>query len=514
VLSNSPEHEYTYCVFLENEDFNISNLANQIIVRNCFKPLLNNFCALYSKSKKRSFNVFVLGGSPGMGKSVFGVLLILFIANAISISYSGDKEIDKNKYSNFFPELLLKNPEKGFVILYQIQKPAQSYFIVQFSLEHKTWKCIEVGINAKFSKLSRKFSKYQCFFISDSVIFQLSEINLSFDGIIITIGSPKSVVSINELNKYNEPNFSYYYYPLWEDSEFKNFIHHFNLENLFDSSEERVLQMGLQDLKKTEAFGNNPRILKSSEIKNILKGLSETMRSGNLDRYINNLTSISDVESKNINEVIHRIFHMRATDDYESFSPVLASGYLLCFITRYLDNIHIGKSSSLYFDNTNPVLKGIYFENFFHTYIMKTKKNCVIDLKHKYVLVGKKFQLNTFSERRCTFDVSKYVRTDEIIYSELKSDEYYCPRVFNFSTFDSVFRGTIKETSGNKNAVFFFQCTIQDHHEIKRKNYSTIKDSLKLGTNKCVFRIFSNVKLNLFFYINYFIKKIIIINQH
>jgi adenosine deaminase len=150
---------------------------------------------------------------------------------------------------------------------------------------------------------------------------------------------------------------------LWEDLEFEIFIHHFGLENFFDSSDELVVEMGLENLKKTDVFGNNPTILKSSNIRNVLKRLNDAMRSGELNEYINSSFLVCDLRNENINEIIHVMFLMKTNKNYECFSMILASGYLLCFITRYLDHIYINQASSLYYTNTNSVLKGIYFEN-------------------------------------------------------------------------------------------------------------------------------------------------------
>jgi hypothetical protein len=453
-------------------------------VRDCFRPLLQNFSVLFSKLKEKCLNIFVLGGSPGMGKSVFGIFLILFIANAISTSYSNNEKIVKKKYSNFFPELPLKEPKKGYVILYQIKKPYQQYFIVQFSFEDSTWRCIEIGKNADLSHFSESFLGYQCFFIIDSKLFDLSEINLLyFDGIVISIGSPKFVVKINDLNKYNDSNYSYCYYPLWENSEIETFVHHFGFKDMFDPSgdeKELVMEMGLEKLKKTDVFGNNPRTLKSSNLKGVLNELIEAIKTGKLDKYINSLSFINNIQDKNIDSIIHQIFFMKPSKNFGSFSVIFASDYLFCLIGRYFDCIRINQASSLYCNSTNPLLKGTYFENYFHTYILRTMKNCVVNLKRKYILAGSEFQLENSPERECIFEVSKYNRTDEIIYSELQNNEYYCPRTFNFSTFNSVFKGTIKEGTVNKNVIFFFQCTIQDQHDIKGKNYSIIKNSLNL----------------------------------
>jgi hypothetical protein len=160
-------------------------------------------------------NVFVLSGSPGMGKSVFGTILILFIANAISLSHSNNQEIDKKKYSEFFPELALKplSEKKGYVIFYQSQKP-DKYVVLQFDFEDQIWKCPYMGMEANVPVLSKEFAEYMCFFIFDYP-FNMNEINfLNFDVIIISIGSPKSAVPSKNIQEYNGVHSCYRYYPL------------------------------------------------------------------------------------------------------------------------------------------------------------------------------------------------------------------------------------------------------------------------------------------------------------
>jgi hypothetical protein len=81
--------------------------------------------------------------------------------------------------------------------------------------------------------------------------------------------------------------------------------------------------------------------------------------------------------------------------------------------------------------------------------------------------------------------VSNYVRESEIITSEFNNDEFHVPRDFNFPTFDSVFKGTIrsKTTGTGKKALFFFQCTVRNKHDIKEKGYSIIEKCLNLDPN-------------------------------
>jgi hypothetical protein len=82
----------------------------------------------------------------------------------------------------------------------------------------------------------------------------------------------------------------------------------------------------------------------------------------------------------------------------------------------------------------------------------------------------------------------------------------YCPIIFNYSTFDSVFRGKVKEYLGtsiiptSKNVVCFFQCMVGNSHPVKKGNYSIMAHCLKLRKIDEVCLIFivpnSSIKIN------------------
>jgi hypothetical protein len=75
--------------------------------------------------------------------------------------------------------------------------------------------------------------------------------------------------------------------------------------------------------------------------------------------------------------------------------------------------------------------------------------------------------------------VSNYVRESEIIPSDFKDDEFHVPRDFNFPTFNSVFKGTIrsKTTGAGKKALLFFQYTLMKNirslHSLALQIYSS-----------------------------------------
>jgi hypothetical protein len=74
------------------------------------------------------------------------------------------------------------------------------------------------------------------------------------------------------------------------------------------------------------------------------------------------------------------------------------------------------------------------------------------------------------------------VRQSKIIPSKFEDDDFHVPKKFNFPTFGSVFKGTIKEkkTDVGEKVFFFFQCTVGSSHHIKRKGYSIMKECLNL----------------------------------
>jgi hypothetical protein len=243
--------------------------------------------------------------------------------------------------------------------------------------------------------------------------------------------------------------------------------------------------MGIKDLKKkTQVFGNNPGVLRNADQEEIqLDGLIEALQSEEINKYIHNLSTPTMIGRTNINVAVHRMFFMEADTDYKTFKIVAASNYILCLIARYIDHIHLEDASAIYRSANNSVLQGIYFETYFHTYILKTKSQCEINITYKYQLNKDVMEFESHKKRKkYSFKVEKYNRTDTISFSDLINDEFFCPKIFNFSTFDSAFKGSVKENNNkiNKEAIFFFQCTVGDKHEIKGKNYSIIKNCLNL----------------------------------
>jgi hypothetical protein len=457
------------------------------------------FCEFFSKCKEQNenMNIFVLSSSPGMGKSVFGIIFVLFIANAISISNPNNQEIDKNKYSDFFPELALNPSEetKGYVIVFYHKTARVECLVVQFDFSTNVWECIYEGEVYPFS---RSFPGYKYFFILDSTTF-INIINFScFDGVIILIGSPKSVMPLTDLNKPSIGNYDCFYFPLWEDFEFEIFLNHFHFPNSFEilkinNDLDIISRMGLEDLKKTEVFGNNPRILSRTsayDVKFCLNFLTTALRNRTFTDCVRRL-SLGDLEDENIDYAIHQMFFMKPTDNYKDFRIVPASNYILCLINRYINYMNIQQASINYHNSiNNHALQEINFQTYFHTYIFERMKNCVINLTSKYVFDGKNFQPQEFRKITYTFTVSKYNEVANIVPSGLVDGGFYCPEVFNFPTFDSVFRGTVHTRNKNKKVVFFFQCTIRKDHDIKEEGYLIIKNCLNLLKPKEVSLIF------------------------
>jgi hypothetical protein len=77
--SNCLQRRYTYCTFDQSLNI-ISDSLQEIIMRTCFKPLLTRFCEFFLdyQNLNKNKNAFILSGSPGMGKSMFGILFVLW----------------------------------------------------------------------------------------------------------------------------------------------------------------------------------------------------------------------------------------------------------------------------------------------------------------------------------------------------------------------------------------------------------------------------------------------------
>jgi hypothetical protein len=501
--SNHPQLQYTYCTF--DQSLNISDCLQEIIMRACFKPLLMKFCEFFLsyEEQHKEMNIFFLSGSPGMGKSVFGIIFVLFIANAIAISNPNNQKINKDKFSSFFPEFTLNPSEKtkGYIILFCHHKLSydDKCFVVQFHFRTNVWECIYEGNNPDVYRFSQKFPGYKCFFIFDSTTF-MNEIDFSyFDGVIISIGSPKSIISRSELSEINNiAIFYYFYYPLWDDSEFEMFLNHFQFPNSFEvlkvsNNLDIISRMGLEHLKKTDVFGNSPRILiktSACDVKLCLSGLTNALSNSTFAHDVRELCR-RKLEDKNIDIAIHLMFFIKPTDDYEYFSIVPASNYIQCLINRYINYMSIHQASNNYHSSiNNPPLRRINFQNYFHTYIFERMNDCVINLTSKYQYDGKYFKLQAFKKKTCIFTVSKYKEVDDIVFSDLVDGGFYCPKVFNFPTFDSVFRGTVRTGNKSEEVVFFFQCTVRKEHDINKKGYLVMKDCLEFLRPKEVSLVF------------------------
>jgi hypothetical protein len=94
------------------------------------------------------------------------------------------------------------------------------------------------------------------FFIFDSTNI-MDKVNLyNFDGVVILINSPNSLVPLKKLNKINSWMHNYFYYPLWDDHEIQTFLYHFEFPKVFDDLRSNdiniISEMGLEGLRKTQ----------------------------------------------------------------------------------------------------------------------------------------------------------------------------------------------------------------------------------------------------------------------
>jgi hypothetical protein len=258
-----------------------------------------------------------------------------------------------------------------------------------------------------------------------------------------------------------------------------------------------ITQMGLEHLSKTHVFGNNPRMLSkisADEVKIYLSGLSDALSNSSFADYVRKLVSTKGWGDQCVDVAIHQFFFMKPTDHYKGFSLVPVSNYMLCFINRYINCMNVEQASYNYNNSiNNAALRRIYFETYFHTYILKPQSQCEINITYKYQLDKDGFQFESHKKKtKYSFKVSKCIRADTVNFFDLVNGEFFCPKIFNFSTFGSVFKGFVRKgkSKQNKEIVFFFQYTLENQHEIKGKNYSIIENCLNLKSVKEVNLIF------------------------
>jgi hypothetical protein len=143
-------------------------------------------------------------------------------------------------------------------------------------------------------------------------------------------------------------------------------LKHFHYLDQFKNPDSDIMStMGIKHLKKTQVYGNNPGIFRNDhEEESQLNELNEALRSNELNVYLHNLSSLTEIGETNINVVVHRMFFMKPGPGYKTFSVVAASNYILCLIARYIDIIHLEDASAIYHSTSSSVLQGIYFENY------------------------------------------------------------------------------------------------------------------------------------------------------
>jgi hypothetical protein len=453
-------------------------------MRRCFTTILTKFRDKFLHKKKNPF-LFALSGSSGLGKSSFGIILLLFIANAVVVSNLKKSNINEDKYSQFFPQFDLKlkrKKKKGFAILYWVKNRR---FLALFRNERKCWTYSNGSDENNLNRYFEMLSDYDCFFIIDRLVKNLNIESLAFDGVIILIGSPKVTFSSKDIYKNEFISKCCLFYPLWEPDEFKIFTDYFKLSNKFNPQEISGLEseMGLNDLNKTDVYGNNPRkIMSQSEVID-LTNLLEAVKSKEVASYLRESGSSNDLLNKSFKDVIHRIFFIKPSDDLLTCSSVFVSSYVQCLLTRHISYLKTSDALKNYrecHELENPSLSGINYETYFHAYINE-RRNRKIKIERQFNRGTSTFSL--FEKTFC-FTIKSYIRTDSIRAS--LSNKFYCPIKFNYATFDSVFGGNVKQyiknnrTSTSKNVVCFFQCTVGLSHPFSRDNYYIMENSLNL----------------------------------
>jgi hypothetical protein len=195
--------------------------------------------------------------------------------------------INKTKYNNFFPKFDLKAPlKKEFYIVLKIIT-----LLLYLILKQNVGNVVMVLTIVIYLKILERFGNISVFIIDR--VFD----SLIFDGTIILIGSSDMTLSSEQL-KNEFVSTRCYYYPLWEDEEFKIFMEYFKLSNKFDRKQIGCLksQMGLEKLSKTDVYG-------------ILYAIG----SEGVKDYLPLLNTTYDFLNKNHKDIIHQIFFIKPT---------------------------------------------------------------------------------------------------------------------------------------------------------------------------------------------------------
>jgi hypothetical protein len=245
--------------------------------------------------------------------------------------------------------------------------------------------------------------------------------------------------------------------------------------------------MGVGNLKKSDVFGNNPRKVMSSSDMDDLIELRKAATSESLKDFLSKTIILNDLMYKNVDDAIHRLFFIKTDADLCNPSLAYVSTYIQCLISRSYEFLKLDSAYKNYTNSLstgNPSLVGINYETLFHTYFNQPS-GCTIKIEYQIKRENKDFKCFPF-ERSCLFSVKKYYKTNQLDSFSLFDGCYHSPVIFNFPTFDSVFKGKVKQkyktrrTPLSKDVVFFFQCTTGPQHTIKNDGYSLIRDCLNL----------------------------------
>jgi hypothetical protein len=253
-------------------------------------------------------------------------------------------------------------------------------------------------------------------------------------------------------------------------------------------------------LKKTDVFGNNPRkISLTNNDEHLLNRIRLAVCSDSLKNFLSKTVNVDELLHRNAADAIHRLFFITSDSDFGCPSLVFVSSYVQCLISRYLDFLKLTSACDNYQSSLltrNPSLVGINYETCFHTYFNQLlPQGCNVNFQYIIECKNKKFQFVPF-ESVCTFYAKFYKRTDDINVGSLPNECYCSPIMFNFSTFDSVYKGKMKQTQKgrkagvSKDVVFFFQCTVGPSHTIKNDGYTIMRNCLSLSKVKEVGLVF------------------------
>jgi hypothetical protein len=278
--------------------------GQKVFVRQCYKDIWD-LMQKHAKAGRRCD----LTGTPGLGKSVFGIYLLYQLANS--------------------------DPKRPIVLC----SSSWGHFVAEYDGE---WRCKEYDDEYSDVHTDVTICPYVIIDGLDPVYHRIPTIRVKElpSKIWFVIGSPKCHVPRATGHNQNEGKVREWYLPLWDQKEFNSFMNEaVNLKEVGDFTEfvdthgEIMRKFGiLPSMKRTEVFGLNPR--------NVFFNTAAALR--NLNKVLSVKADIRKcfASSRDVEvgptDACHRIVLLKPNEKLENATPIPATAFIFRLVCDVL----------------------------------------------------------------------------------------------------------------------------------------------------------------------------------